>query len=163
CGIVANSHCASRERTPKSLYLTASPPACWHASDRPAGGGIRHTEVRKGAAEMALRGGGGKRKRRQEASCYGVLGATQTMREPTGVVRSRYGPVAALYGRLPSKLACVEERESPKWKGVEELAPPRQAYSHSASVGKRYVRPFFFSSACFDSFRQKATASSQET
>ena len=38
-------------------------------------------------------------------------------------------------------LAWAEEREAPWWKGVEEGAPPRQAYSHSASVGKRYKRP----------------------
>ena len=51
--------------------------------------------------------------------------------------------------------------------GVERPAgvavPARQAYSHSASVGKRYTRPARFSAGSVDNFRQKATASSQET
>src|SRR5579864_3491497 len=86
------------------------------------------------------------------------------LKDPTGVVRWKYGPIAAPpEGWLPSKLPCVEEREPPKKKGLEELAPPRQAYSHSASVGKRYVRPTAFSSGRADSLRQNSTASSQET
>jgi hypothetical protein len=61
------------------------------------------------------------------------------------------------------KFACAEVRDWPKEKGVEEEAPPRQAYSHSASVGKRYTRPNRFSSGISDSLRQKAKASSQDT
>jgi hypothetical protein len=61
------------------------------------------------------------------------------------------------------KLAWLEERERPKWKGVEEEAPPRQPYSHSASVGKRYTRSYRFSAARAESFLQNSTASSQYT
>src|SRR5262245_61052862 len=65
------------------------------------------------------------------------------------------------------KLACPAPRESEedrKWNGfVEERGPPRQAYSHSASVGRRYSTLFFFSAASAFSFFRNACASSHET
>ena len=44
---------------------------------------------------------------------------------------------------MPSKLAWVEVSEVPKWKGELSFktGPPRQAYSHSASVVKRNITP----------------------
>src|SRR5688500_10518415 len=66
----------------------------------------------------------------------------------TGQGRARKRPLAAPpEGKVPSKLACVEESESLgpslRWKGWLSFkhAPPRAAYSHCASVGKRYTRP----------------------
>src|SRR5206468_12842722 len=50
---------------------------------------------------------------------------------PTGVVFSGDSP----FLNLP-KLACLVEMVSPKKKAV--VVPARQAYSHSASVGRRY-------------------------
>src|SRR4051794_11327429 len=84
--------------------------------------------------------------------------------EPTLQVRPSLGPLAAPpKGRSHLKFAWWEERDSPKWKGVVERPPSRQANSHSASVGKRYFQPFFsFSSRAF-SFSRKACASFQLT
>src|SRR5258708_40143004 len=41
--------------------------------------------------------------------------------------------------------------------------PARQAYSHSASLGKRYVLPAFFSAGSADSLSQNSTASVHDT
>src|SRR5687768_2694981 len=68
---------------------------------------------------------------------------------PPGVVVFRYSPSGPpLYGELQaSKLARsdVIRRPGPasKWNGLLSRAasPPRQAYSHSASVGRRTARP----------------------
>ena len=58
------------------------------------------------------------------------------------------------------KFAWSEERVLPKEQGVFDVAPPRQAYSHSASVGSLYTRFFTRSSFNADSFSQNFTASS---
>ena len=47
---------------------------------------------------------------------------------------------------------------SPQYHGV--VVPARQAYSHSASVGSRYVRPAATSSGRADNWRQNSAASS---
>src|SRR5262249_14177716 len=40
-------------------------------------------------------------------------------------------------GACVSKLASFPDSLKPKWYGIEVRAPPRQARSHSASVGRR--------------------------
>src|SRR5579884_639048 len=60
--------------------------------------------------------------------------------EPTRLVLRSHPPWAAPpYGLEPLRLAWSEEREVPfpTPKGCADGRPPRQAYSHSASVGKR--------------------------
>ena len=52
--------------------------------------------------------------------------------------------------------ACSAVSVSPVWNGV--VVPARQAYSHSASVGRRYGLPSFF-----DSQSQNSTACCQVT
>ena len=77
---------------------------------------------------------------------------------PTGDVFSRFGPfVSVPYGLVPSQLACLPFNWLPKLNGV--IVPARHAYSHSASVGKRYLRPAFFSSGISDNRLQNQTAS----
>src|SRR5262245_23972876 len=81
---------------------------------------------------------------------------------PARVVLCLSGPCSApLYGCRPMKLACSEEADVPNEKGVD--VPARQAYSHSASLGRRYTRPASFSAGSSDSLAQKATASFQLT
>src|SRR5579871_5058555 len=77
--------------------------------------------------------------------------------DPTAAVRFRNGPFAAApNGDAPLKFACVEESVLPKWNTV--VVPARQAYSHSASVGRRYTRPAFLSAGKSESRRQNSTA-----
>src|SRR4051794_35411382 len=59
-------------------------------------------------------------------------------------------------------LASYDDRAGPTWKGSERM-PARQAYSHSASVGKRYTRPACRSPGSSDRRVQKAVASSHDT
>src|SRR5476651_452296 len=76
---------------------------------------------------------------------------------PTGEVFCRFTPCLPLpYTPSPLKFALSVEIVSPKKKGV--VVPARQAYSHSASVGKRYC---FFSFT--RSFLMKSWQSFHET
>src|SRR5207247_270649 len=61
------------------------------------------------------------------------------------------------------KLALNDDSDRPKEKGSDSLAPPRQAYSHSASVGSRYTRPASRSLGRADNFAHNSWASSQDT
>src|SRR5262245_11056113 len=80
--------------------------------------------------------------------------------EPTGQGRPRFGPcLPRRYGSLPSKFACAEEMVLPQPNGVVVQPALRQAYSHSASVGRRYVRPGSCSEASRPSLLQNETAS----
>src|SRR4051812_24923357 len=72
-----------------------------------------------------------------------------------------YEPTLQGRPRVLLKLACVGERLFPVWNVVEE--PARQAYSHSASVGKRYRLPAVVSFSRADSFLQNSMASAQFT
>src|SRR5262249_11953667 len=82
--------------------------------------------------------------------------------DPTLLVRRRYSPFSAPpKGKLPLKLPSLLERDLPTWKGVS--VPARQQYSHSASVGRRYLRPAFFSSALALSLARNCWTSSHET
>src|SRR5262249_46441174 len=87
--------------------------------------------------------------------------------EPTRVVCRSCSPLSAPpKGRLPSKLARAEEMEPEGFlnvKGSLTSAPARQAYSHSASVGRRYFTSYFFSAARAFSFFRNSWASSHET
>ena len=57
--------------------------------------------------------------------------------------------------------ACRDDAVSPNENAV--WLPARQAYSHSASVGRRYTRPARRSSGSADNRLQNSTASSQLT
>src|SRR5262245_32264054 len=77
--------------------------------------------------------------------------------EPTLLVR----PSAPLSPPRTPKFAWEMARVVPEEKGVE--VPARQAYSHSASVGKRYFLLFSCSSSRSDSFFRKVCASARDT
>src|SRR5690242_4888533 len=82
--------------------------------------------------------------------------------DPTSQVRPRRTPSARrLYGANPLMFARADDSESPNAVAVVEQA--RQAYSHSASVGKRYVHPRSASSGSRPSPSQKSLMSPQST
>src|SRR5262245_56091764 len=63
---------------------------------------------------------------------------------------------------VPLKLASAAVKSAPRWNGAAVAPAARQAYSHSASVGRRYTRPAAFSWGRADNRSQKSTASFQE-
>src|SRR4051794_25631920 len=72
-----------------------------------------------------------------------------------------YDPTLHGRPRDPLTLAWSGASVSPNANWVR--VPARQAYSHSASVGSRYLRPALASSGAAESFAQKSTASAHST